>query len=310
MHKYRSNGKILITGEYAVLDGGLALALPSKFGQSLSIAQGELGQINWIAYQSTGEVWFKVQLDITNPCIISPLPLNDSHDQGFEKAKTLSKILMEAQKLNPLFLNPKQGYSVETHLDFPTNWGLGSSSTLITNIASWAGVNPYILLWNGFSGSGYDIACAQNNRPLTYQLIANQPKVEFIAFNPPFKDSLFFVHLNKKQNSREGIKRYKALKGKESTLVNQISQLTAEFIQAATLEQFEQLIKLHESYIASAIQLIPVKEKLFSDYKGAIKSLGAWGGDFILVTGNKDYVQTYFQKMGYPTIIPYQQMVI
>src|SRR5690606_26008310 len=309
MHKYRSNGKILITGEYAVHDGGLALALPSKFGQSLSIAQGELGQINWIAYQSTGEVWFKVQLDITNPCIINPLPLNDSHDQGFEKAKTLSKILVEAQKLNPLFINPKDGYSVETRLDFPTNWGLGSSSTLITNIASWAGVDPYVLLWNGFSGSGYDIACAQNDKPLTYQLQANQPIIDLIEFNPTFKDCLFFVHLNQKQNSREGIKRYKTLKDKESRLIKQISQLTVEFIQASSLQQFENLIQVHERYIASAIQLTLVKEKLFSDYKGSIKSLGAWGGEFILVTGSKGYVQNYFQVKGYPTIIPYPDMV-
>jgi hypothetical protein len=48
---------------------------------------------------------------------------------------------------------------------------------------------------------------------------------------------------------------------------------------------------------------------LFNDYKGAIKSLGAWGGDFILVTGNEDSI-SYFKKKGYNTIIPYSKMVL
>ena len=30
---FYSNGKLLITGEYVVLDGAKALALPTKFGQ-------------------------------------------------------------------------------------------------------------------------------------------------------------------------------------------------------------------------------------------------------------------------------------
>ena len=34
---YYSNGKLLITGEYLVLDGAEALALPTKFGQNLII---------------------------------------------------------------------------------------------------------------------------------------------------------------------------------------------------------------------------------------------------------------------------------
>ena len=28
-------------------------------------------------------------------------------------------------------------------------------------------------------------------------------------------------------------------------------------------------------------------DELFSDFNGSIKSLGAWGGDFILATGNQ-----------------------
>ncbi|WP_417363420.1 GYDIA family GHMP kinase [Galbibacter sp.] len=309
MLKYRSNGKLLITGEYVVLDGALALAVPSKYGQSLSIETGPEGQMNWIAYKNTGEIWFEALLDITNPTSIIPKEIENSQVKDIEKAQTLSKILVEAQKLNPNFLNGHQGYTVETRLDFPTDWGLGSSSTLIANIAQWAEVNPYTLLWNGFTGSGYDIACALAKHPLTYQLQGNQPRVQQMDFNPIFHKSLFFIHLNKKQNSREGIKRYKSLRKNDNTLVEKISQLTTAFLQAASLEQFEALIEQHENYIASAVQLESVKQVLFSDFKCAIKSLGAWGGDFILATGEKDYVEAYFQNRGYSTIIPYTEMV-
>jgi len=292
-----------------VLDGALALALPSKYGQSLSVDKGDIGKINWTAYKHTGEVWFKVLIDITKSDRMIPLSIENSYDKGLEKAHTLTKILVEAQKLNPTFLSVEQGYTIDTKLDFPTNWGLGSSSTLITNIAHWAEVDPYSLLWNGFTGSGYDIACAISKQPLTYQLRENQPEVKQIAFNPNFHESLFFVHLNKKQNSRQGIKRYKALIKNDHTLVEKISQLTTEFIQVDSLNQFETLLRKHENYIASAIQLEPVKEKLFSDFNGAVKSLGAWGGDFILATGEKAYVEEYFQKRNYDTIIPYNKMV-
>ena len=37
---FYSNGKLLITGEYLVLDGAKAFALPTKFGQNLIIEKG------------------------------------------------------------------------------------------------------------------------------------------------------------------------------------------------------------------------------------------------------------------------------
>ena len=47
-------------------------------------------------------------------------------------------------------------------MNFDKNWGLGSSSTLINNISSWAKINPYDLLWSISKGSGYDIASGQS----------------------------------------------------------------------------------------------------------------------------------------------------
>jgi hypothetical protein len=52
-----------------------------------------------------------------------------------------------------------------------------------------------------------------------------------------------------------------------------------------------------------------VKEALFPDFKGIIKSLGAWGGDFVLVI-SKENPNEYFIAKGYETIIPYDQMIL
>ncbi len=37
MTTFRSNGKLLLTAEYLVLDGARAIALPTKLGQSLTV---------------------------------------------------------------------------------------------------------------------------------------------------------------------------------------------------------------------------------------------------------------------------------
>jgi hypothetical protein len=48
---------------------------------------------------------------------------------------------------------------------------------------------------------------------------------------------------------------------------------------------------------------------LFPDYSRAIKSLGAWGGDFVLATGNFNEMD-YFKQKGFHTIISYHKMVL
>ena len=52
-----------------------------------------------------------------------------------------------------------------------------------------------------------------------------------------------------------------------------------------------------------------VKEALFPDFKGILKGLGAWGGDFILAI-SKENPKDYFASKGYETIIPYSEMIL
>ncbi|MGI9560508.1 MAG: GYDIA family GHMP kinase, partial [Flavobacteriaceae bacterium] len=159
-----------------------------------------------------------------------------------------------------------------------------------------------------FGGSGYDIACAQHPYPITFQKNLNSsPKVEKAVFNPPFKDQLFFVHQNQKQNSRDAIAAYEALKKGEKLDFSELNALTDALLVATTLEEFEVLMSKHETIVGNLIQHPSIKASHFSDYNGAIKSLGAWGGDFFLATGTE---QQYFKDKGYNTIIPFKEMVL
>ncbi|MGB5555171.1 MAG: GHMP kinase, partial [Flavobacteriaceae bacterium] len=69
------------------------------------------------------------------------------------------------------------------------------------------------------------------------------------------------------------------------------------------------LLTSHENTISNALGMATVQEKLFNDYSGKVKSLGAWGGDFILATNENDPTE-YFKEKGYETIIPFSEMVL
>jgi mevalonate kinase len=296
---FHSNGKLLLTGEYVVLDGATALAIPTKYGQSLEIDISEKKEIHWQSYDENGSLWFEDFFDLKN---------FESQNKESEISKTVSKILREAQELNSDFLSKYEGIQVKTTLDFPRNWGLGSSSTLINNIAQWAEVDGFALLANSFGGSGYDIAAAQSDAPILYELKNGNPKFRKIHLPWDFKDSLFFVHLNKKQDSKDGIARYKNASGDKKSL-QRISDISNKLLLCYSLSDFETLMNAHEKIISEIIKLPTIKEQLFNDYPNTIKSLGAWGGDFVLATGN-EIDMDYFKKKGFETVIPFEKMIL
>ncbi|ULC60369.1 GYDIA family GHMP kinase [Flaviramulus sp. BrNp1-15] len=301
MKRFYSNGKLLLTGEYAVLDGALSLAVPTKYGQSLIVETIDEPKIIWKSIDKKGEVWFEDEFSIEE-IATSNTPCNDVRER-------LVQILNAAKQLNSEFLSDNKGFKVTTELDFPKKWGLGTSSTLINNISQWAEVDAYMLLENTFGGSGYDIACAQHNTPIIYQIKNRKPEVQEVNFNPSYREHLYFVHLNKKQNSRDGIKYYHENKEHSKYAISKINQITKKMANCNALKDFENLIISHENIISKLTKQTPVKDLLFPDFEGCIKSLGAWGGDFILVTSTEN-PSSYFKQKGFETIIPYKDMVL
>jgi len=304
MQTYYSHGKLLLTAEYAVLDGAKALALPTKFGQTLTVELINEKKLIWQSFDFKGDIWFEDQFKLINGQIATSLaPSNDVSER-------LKQILNKTKQLNPEFLKSSVGYKITSILEFPTNWGLGSSSTLLNNIAQWAKVDAFALSNATFGGSGYDIACAKNNTAIVYNLVNAKPLVKPIVFYKAFTNQLFFVHLNRKQNSRESIKTYRDNKSNIQNIILKINEITAKLITVNNIEDFNILIEKHEALIGEITKQTPIKKRLFNDFKHQIKSLGGWNGDFVLVTGNKDYVNSYFTAKGYNTIISFKDMIL
>lgn len=297
---FHAQGKLLLTGEYFVLDGAMALALPTRLGQHFKVESGKAGELSWQSYDADGTCWFNVSLEIPSLKIVSAEPS--------EPAQRLIQVLEQAFLLSNIPLNSLAGCVITSHLDFSRHWGLGSSSTLISFVAHLAQVNPYELLAKTFGGSGYDLACALAGGPIVYQNQVAQP----VAFHPTFADQLYFVYLGKKQNSREGIQRYRALGEKVKASLAEINQLTLDVVACDSLKAFESLMIRHEGIVSSILELPRAQDLYFSDYWGVVKSLGAWGGDFVLVTSDRDAASTksYFREKGFEVILSYAEMIL
>ena len=280
------------------------MALPTKFGQNLIVEKGNNQEIKWISYDADGSIWLDVQLSFAD--ILKKNTLGES-----ESVKnTLIEILHQGYLLNPDFIANSEGYHISSQLTFPRNWGLGTSSTLINNIAQWLEIDAFVLLNNSFGGSGYDIACAQNDSPILYHLHNGIPVVEKINFKPDFTENLFFVYLEKKQSSKASIVSY--YNNKNTALAEEIianNKITSAVLKAKTLQEFAIALEEHEAEMSNILEMQTIKESLFPDFNGVIKSLGAWGGDFVLAISKENPVD-YFKERGFRTIVSYKDMIL
>lgn len=302
MKTFRANGKLLISGEYTILDGSLSLALPTQKGQVLHYKYINQDILHWRSLDVKGETWFEVKFKG------SELTILDSSDDG--KAEMLKKILLAAARLSNTE-NELRG-EVTTALEFPTDWGLGSSSTLLCCVAKCFEIDPMKLHFEVSNGSGYDIACGLNDSAITYQLEDGLAEVNKINWKPSFHKSLFFVYLNKKQKSSSEVSKYQDRKSSVNMkeAVASVSTLTRAMLNAQTIEDFNKAMNDHEMLMSSVLGYPTVKQLYFSDYKGGeLKSLGAWGGDFILATGTAEN-RAYFAKKGYAVIHEFDSFIL
>ena len=294
-----SNGKVLLTGEYVILDGALSLAAPTKFGQHLKLQENLSNLINWKSKNFDGNIWFE--------CLITSDTLKVKSTSSQKISNTLVEIINFIREYNPAFLK-NCGSDISTNLTFEKNLGLGSSSTLISNLSKISGVNPYTLNNKIFKGSGYDIACAESISPILYKLDKDQKIINEVSFKPSFNEHIYFVYLNKKQNSISEIEKYNKNKASNS-IINEISDITSEILVCNSIDRFNKLIEAHELIISKLISKQTVKDLLFKDFDGYIKSLGAWGGDMIMVSSEID-PSKYFIEKGYSTIFKFKELLV
>ncbi len=224
MQQFYGHGKLLLTGEYTVLDGALALAIPTRQGQRLCVeGQDKSSALDWASYDHQGNKWLSLRWE---PLQATPLQLGCG---DASLAERLLSILREAIQLRGGDFSLLAGKKVSTYLDFDRHWGLGSSSTLIHCLASWLEVDAFALLEATFGGSGYDLACAAAKRSILFQRQNGRPVWEEINWKPTWLDKTYFLYLNQKQNSREGIAHYRQRLVRTEDL-DAISQNTAQLV--------------------------------------------------------------------------------
>jgi mevalonate kinase len=300
--QFRSNGKLLLSGEYLILHGAWSLAVPTMLGQSLTIKDIDReGTLLWKT-KVVSEPWLDCEMYPDSWQVI----FADKPDRALKLVrilKTASEIRGDQEWL--------KGKAVVSEVEFDIEWGLGSSSSLISNISWWAEIDPFRLSRSLSHGSGYDIACARSDQPLLYKTGDTKPVYKAIDFLPPFHEQLAFVYLGRKQDSASSVRNFlnKALVREND--ISKISAISEKFCSTKKLEEFEDLMKEHEQILSRILGLPPVKQGLFHDYPGEVKSLGAWGGDFVMVTMHQEWpgVQAYFSAKGMETLIPYHKMV-
>ena len=96
---------------------------------------------------------------------------------------------------------------------------------------------------------------------------------------------------------------------KDLELINQLSNLVIEATKVQTLHDFEAIMDEYQDKLAVFMNQPKVKDLYFSDYTGSVKSLGAWGGDFVLVTKREGF-EDYFKQKGYNIIVPFHEMIL
>ena len=296
---FKSHGKLMITGEYFVLHGAKSLLLPTKFYQDMTVSKlNKKDKVLWESYDQNNNKWFSVEFNLPDLAI-----------QGEETKEKifLKKILDFIVKKNPKKFKNNTGINIETTMDFNRRWGLGSSAILINNLSNYFGLDPFEVSKNVTNSSGADIASTKISKPIIFSVNDKKPYYKEVNFNPPFSKNLLFVFLNKKQRSEQEVEKFKKIIVQDDE-IRTISEITNQVLNCKKIDDFNDLIEKHESIISSKIKKKTVKNLLFKDFNGSIKSLGAWGGDFVLACGQNN-LKKYFKNKGFGISFSFNEML-
>lgn len=295
----------MLTGEYVVLNGAEALAVPIRLGQQMNVYTSIHSEntLKWTSEDTDGE-FFKGEFSLQDFSILScdnPIA-----------AEFVAGVLKGARSMNRSFLDSDMGYQVHCTVEFSRQYGFGSSSTFICNVAKWAEIDALQLNKNVSKGSGYDIAVGMANTPIIFQLVNGEPEIFKVELNYAFTDKLLLVYLGHKQSTSSSISMYEPNDVLLKESVKEVSNITNHLLEIKSLKGFQNSLHKHENVVGSVIDRVPVQEREFADFDGVIKSLGAWGGDFVLAISNKEMPQlmAYFKNKGYNVLLPFDDLVI
>lgn len=198
----------MLFGEYLVLRGTRCLAVPLKVNQKLHVSAFSGKETLWESLDKDGKCWFSAQVS-KNFEIIKTTDI--------QKARIIQKMFRLIKERKPQI--SIGGTYFKLNLEFNKEYGFGSSSTLLSLMSQWSGVDPYYLLEETFGGSGYDIATATAEHPIIYS-IDNRTESAFVL-KKNITSQLLFVYLGEKQVSSKEIALFK----KKTTSPKQIEEM-------------------------------------------------------------------------------------
>ncbi len=305
MQTYFAPGKILLAGEYTVLLGLEAMALPVKDGQWLEFfeyktPEGQSDMLRFQALDEKGAVWLQFAYDLNTM---------QAHAEQNSESAAFESVL---QRVPPDFWKPNTSYRLETRLEFGRNTGLGSSSTFISLMSQCFHLDPQKLQKDIFNGSGYDVAIATLGKPLTFWRKDGEAHFRAWKWDPQWSEDWHVVFLGEKVNSRKSA----------SALIPQLEEILNEPFYA---QQFERVLSIvrdseHTASIEAALEMFQLLMaqllELQTPYKhfnlnpvkqGLCKWLGAWGGDMLLVnTTFLNHEHTFFKSYN---VVPWNEII-
>ncbi len=300
--EFRANGKLLLAGEYLVLAGATALALPVRFGQHMTVREIPGDRLEWTS-ADPGGTWFSASFALPS--------LNLAGDSDGPVALRLQEILRTLRRLDPGFLSANRGVQVNMVADYPVGWGLGSSSTLIYLVASSAGVAPFDLFRLVSDGSGYDIACAGSRDMLFFSVADTRPVITPATPGKALREYAWFAWLGKKQESAKEVAGFLAHRRWSDKDVAAVSDLAGKICHAETARDLMLYVAEHERIVGGILGR-EILGKEFPSFPGQVKSLGAWGGDFAMFVSERSpaEVRESLVRLGLPVHFSFDEIAI
>ena len=302
MPLFTANTKLLFTGEYAVIFGAKAIVLPLVFSQKLLVEEAQGGNLIWESKENN-KTWFKTVFSL------SP----GRKEDNIPGRQYIKRLLNAVFELNPSARKRFEGKKITIEADFPLRWGIGSSSTLTSLLARYANIDPFELNRKISQGSGYDVVAAEQHQSFLFQKTDDTYNVEKVILDYPFKDKLYFIYTGKKEDTAANLRKMNLNSNNTATEdIRRISAISEALVKVKDLDTFENLILEHEKIISNMTGQEIAASKYLPDFDGVVKSLGAWGGDFLLVTWrkSKEELQKYLEKNNMTTFFKWKEIVL
>jgi len=292
---FSASGKLLLFGEYLVLRGSKCLAVPLQAHQTLSITNLAEDILIWDCFEGDHQ-WLTIQFD-------SDLNIVSTSDEG--KALITKHLLSLIKKEQPGL--KFTGRRFKFYINFHRHYGFGTSATFISLLSQWSGVDKYFLLDHSFKGSGFDVAAATANGPVIYEM--EERKVNSVEIKKDISNHLLFIYSGKKQYSHKEVNLFSSLQSSPAA-IDEMNEIVIAATKCDDIKIFESLMQRSESLLSGILKSKPVKNLLFDDYPFSVKSLGAWGGDFLMATyRDENKAREYFISKGFNVIFNYQELV-